>query len=119
MAQNIHRLIGHLKEILESPDLSTVQTLILKLAKNLALAQRRQEVKDSLIAYKGGVCQRCHKHFENHHYDFHHVDPALKLFKLDKSNFTKPYHELTAEADKCVLVCCTCHRSIHHEAGDL
>ena len=119
MAQNMHRLMNSLKEILQSPDLASAHAQTYKLAKNLALSQRRQEVKDSLIAYKGGFCQRCGGHFENHLFDFHHVDPELKKFKLDKSNFTKPYKELTAEADKCVLLCCLCHRNVHHEAGDL
>jgi len=119
MAQNMHRLISKLKEIEESPSLESAQAQAFKMRKNLALSQRREEVKESLIAYKGGFCERCGGFFENYLLDFHHRDPELKSFKLDKSNFTKPYAELTAEADKCVLVCCSCHRSIHHAQGDL
>lgn len=41
--------------------------------------------------------------------DFHHRDPATKLFNVGKG-MRKNRHILEAEIEKCVVVCSNCHR---------
>jgi hypothetical protein len=45
---------------------------------------------------------------------FHHVDPAQKLFTIN-AGVGKALEKLRAEARKCVLLCATCHVEV--EAG--
>ena len=47
--------------------------------------------------------------------DFHHVDPALKLFCIGVGSHTD--EETAAEIAKCVCVCSNCHRDFHHTYG--
>lgn len=46
--------------------------------------------------------------------DFHHVDPATKLFRLGEAH-TLGYsrEKVIAEMDKCVVMCSNCHRKHH------
>lgn len=47
-------------------------------------------------------------------YDFHHLDPDLKEFAITPSETRgKSDEEISAELDKCVLLCKNCHPEIH------
>lgn len=76
-----------------------------------AVQRRRDKVKLMSIAYKGGKCQICGYNRCNEALDFHHLDPSEKDFSLSGQH--KPIELLKKEVDKCILLCCRCHREIH------
>lgn len=72
----------------------------------------RQRTKLKLIEYKGGVCADCGLRDIPAIYDFHHRDPAQKLFRIG-SGSCRGLEKQKAEADKCDLLCANCHRRRH------
>ena len=77
--------------------------------------QREDKRKRKLwaIGYLGGCCYGCGSTFHPAVYEFHHKDPLTKdrdPSKMLQLSLTK----LTAELDKCVLLCANCHRLEHH-----
>ena len=63
--------------------------------------KRRQKIKD----YLGGKCVGCGT-TENLQFD--HIDRKQKKFTISK-NVCMAWDKLTAEADKCQLLCKNCH----------
>jgi len=51
--------------------------------------------------------------------EFHHVDPATKLFNLAYvvSNGSKPKSVIYEEIEKCVFLCANCHAEFHELYG--
>jgi predicted HNH restriction endonuclease len=66
-----------------------------------------------LVAYKGGVCERCNASPLYVAFDFHHKDPEQKKFPLSQRNMARKWGDLIKEADKCHLLCANCHRIVH------
>jgi len=66
-----------------------------------------------LIAMFGGKCQRCDYSRCSAALDFHHRDPATKLFMVNVTHMTKGWNRILAEAAKCDLLCANCHREEH------
>ena len=62
---------------------------------------RRQKIKD----YHGGVCVGCGV---STNLQFDHTDKRNKSFKIS-NNVCMAWDKLTAEADKCQLLCKECH----------
>jgi transposase len=81
-----------------------------------AVARRRRDVKRILIEEAGGGCALCGYDRSPTALEFHHVDPAQKLFQLSIRGRTVGIEKLRTEAQKCVLLCATCHAEV--EAGD-
>jgi len=75
-----------------------------------ALVQSR---KKDLVQYKGGKCERCDGVYHENVYDFHHYDPSEKKFPVSQGNFQRSWDNITAEADKCFMLCANCHREVH------
>lgn len=73
----------------------------------------RANIKTELIKYKGGKCEICGYDKCNQALDFHHLNPEEKDFNISQSNIYKDLTKLKLEVDKCILVCCRCHREIH------
>ena len=72
----------------------------------------RRKIKQILIEYKGGKCQRCGFNKDCAScYDFHHRDPNEKEFGI--SGKTKSIEKLKQEVDKCDLLCKNCHAQVH------
>jgi predicted HNH restriction endonuclease len=46
--------------------------------------------------------------------DFHHRDPATKLFTLNSSAMSRNRDAIDAEVAKCDLICSNCHRIMHY-----
>lgn len=66
------------------------------------------------IAYKGGKCVVCGYDYDTAALDFHHLNPSEKEHPgfgaiKEWNSFEKNKPEL----DKCILVCCRCHRELH------
>lgn len=94
-----------------SPTLETTNKDLM--ASAAVVARHRTRKRAELIAYKGGSCELCGYSRCVAVLEFHHRDPALKLFPLSMTNCGKPRAILRAEADKCALLCANCHREIH------
>lgn len=73
--------------------------------------QYRTKTKLQAIKYKGGKCIICGYDECPQALDFHHVNPNEKDYVL--SGGTKSLEHLKPELDKCVLLCCRCHREVH------
>ena len=73
---------------------------------------RRVRHKVALIQLMGGKCPCCDYVGCREAFDFHHMDESQKSFDIAK-NTCRGWEILLAEARKCVLVCCRCHREIH------
>ena len=71
----------------------------------------RSNIKEKLVAYKGGRCQICGYDRCINALEFHHLNPQEKDFTI--SGGTKSLNLLLPEVDKCILVCSNCHREIH------
>jgi predicted nucleic acid-binding Zn ribbon protein len=75
--------------------------------------RRRKDLKALSIRYKGGKCYVCSYDLCVGALDFHHLDPNKKDFGLSKSGNTRSWEQIKAELDKCILLCCRCHRECH------
>lgn len=69
------------------------------------------------LDYKGRYCVSCGiDGFDNPWImDYHHRDPSTKLFTLGSKIGTQSFDSVKAELDKCDLLCCHCHRTLHAE----
>jgi len=73
---------------------------------------RRFEVKKKAVEYKGGKCHLCGYDRCTSALEFHHVDRSMKEFSFS-GNHSVSWKRMKAELDKCICVCCLCHREIH------
>lgn len=80
-----------------------------------AVHRRRRTMKEKLIAEAGGRCAGCGYDAYQGALQFHHLDPATKKFGISGRGVTRALAKARAEADKCVLLCATCHAEV--EAG--
>ena len=71
--------------------------------------QKRRQLKNKLIKYKGGQCSRCgyNKPIPDA-YAFHHRDPSEKNFTIS-SIIQRAWDFVLQETDKCDLLCVLCH----------
>lgn len=76
--------------------------------------EHRRKVKEELIAYKGGKCEKCGYDKCIAALDFHHINPEEKDFAISNSNIYKNIEALKQEVDKCMLLCANCHRELHY-----
>ena len=79
--------------------------------KNRQASVRRQTLRKEAVEYKGGKCLICGYTGLPSVMDFHHLDPSTKEFDIS-SKVTK-LEDLIEELQKCVLLCCRCHREVH------
>jgi hypothetical protein len=70
--------------------------------------------KEDAVKYKGGKCEDCKGVFPYYIYDFHHLDPSKKEYTFSKIK-GRSWKTITKELDKCVLLCCMCHRHRHQK----
>jgi hypothetical protein len=73
------------------------------------------DVARILVEEAGGRCQVCGYDRCIAALQFHHIDPATKLFGLGSRGLAQALDKLRAEAAKCVLLCANCHAEV--EAG--
>jgi hypothetical protein len=77
------------------------------------VADRRKKLKEMAIEYKGGKCVCCGYNKCVSALEFHHLDPNEKDFGISNKGKTRAWAKIKEELDKCILVCCLCHREIH------
>lgn len=80
-----------------------------------AVAERRRQVKRTLVEKAGGCCRICGFGRHPAALHFHHVDPSIKEFHLAYLGASRSIKRMRAEAAKCVLLCANCHALV--EAG--
>ena len=80
-----------------------------------AVARRRRKVKATLVREAGGRCAICGYDRHPVGLQFHHLDPSSKTFGLSCRGTTHALAKSRAEAQKCILLCATCHAEV--EAG--
>ena len=76
------------------------------------ISRKAGKQKLQAIEYKGGKCSICGYNEFPSAMDFHHLDPKVKEFSLQRARY-RPFEEIKEELDKCILVCARCHREIH------
>jgi hypothetical protein len=75
--------------------------------------ERYRCFKKKCVDYLGGKCKLCGYNKCMEALDFHHTDKNEKEFgiaNIKNNNFEKVKKEL----DKCILLCCRCHRELHY-----
>ena len=85
---------------------------ICKTCKNDILKAKRRKLKEDVVAYKGGSCERCGYDKCIAALDMHHYDPNEKELSFHSGNLVS-YERWTKEAEKCFLLCSNCHREVH------
>jgi hypothetical protein len=84
--------------------------------KNTAYSRKwRHQALKVLVDAMGGGCRVCGYNKCLSALDFHHVDRSTKEVTVSSLMVKKGWKNLVLEARKCVLVCCRCHREIHHD----
>jgi hypothetical protein len=80
-----------------------------------AVTRRRRKLKRVVIEEAGGACVICGYSRCPAALQFHHLDPADKRFGLSLKGVARALDTVREEAQKCVLLCATCHAEV--EAG--
>lgn len=75
--------------------------------------EKRKQLKNLAIAYKGGKCSVCSYDKCLAALEFHHLDPTKKEFSISSYSIND-LDLLKLELDKCILLCSNCHREIHY-----
>ena len=73
--------------------------------------QRIRLVKIQCVQYLGGSCILCGYSRCMAALEFHHVNPASKLYEIGKRP-SLSLEKQKPELDKCVLLCANCHREV-------
>lgn len=71
----------------------------------------RKRMKLFSIKAMGDSCQICGYSECVPALEFHHIDPKEKDFDFRS---IKSWESLNAELEKCILLCCRCHREVHY-----
>ena len=79
----------------------------------------RRKMKARLVEEAGGRCALCGYDRCQAALQFHHRDPADKLFAISHEGLTRSLARAREEARKCVLVCANCHAEIEGGYRDL
>ena len=69
--------------------------------------------KARAIKLMGGRCSGCSSVVPDPLFEFHHWDAREKEFGISRDGMTRPWEAITAELQKCVMLCANCHREIH------
>lgn len=67
-------------------------------------------MKIKAVNYLGGKCVDCGLKTDRVEvYDFHHLDPTIKDDGIGEL-LRASWETIVAELDKCIVLCCNCHR---------
>lgn len=83
--------------------------------------EKRRKRKWVLVRQLGGKCNRCGYAAERclAAMEFHHIKHEDKRFTIGgDALLQKSMDELKAEAAKCELLCCLCHREHHYKRNE-
>jgi 5-methylcytosine-specific restriction endonuclease McrA len=80
--------------------------------------ERMRKLKQQMVDYKGGCCQKCGYNKYIGALEFHHINPEEKDFNPSSLKKYTMDTRITEELDKCILLCSNCHRETHHEINE-
>ena len=80
--------------------------------KKAAVNKLRRKRKIQAVEYLGGKCKRCGFNEHLAALQFHHRDPSIKEFGINRG-VSKRFDLVKAELDKCDLLCANCHFITH------
>lgn len=86
-------------------------TRVMDFTRRFKISQKRLELREKAVSYKGGKCEICKYDKCLAAFDFHHTDPLFKDFNI--SSKMTSWSTIKREIDKCVLLCSRCHREVH------
>lgn len=76
--------------------------------------KKRQDLKIKCLEYLGGKCKHCDYSKCLGALEFHHRDPATKVFSISRGiTHLYKWERLKTELDKTDLACSNCHREEH------
>ncbi len=85
-----------------------------KCKNTVMVARRRIKLKQLAFEYMGKYCKDCG--YANNIYmevfEFHHLE-GNKDFGISQQGHTYAWERVRKELDKCVMLCCRCHRIRH------
>ena len=79
---------------------------------NYNALERVKRIKRQCLDYKGGRCIVCGYDRCIGALEFHHLESDAKELQISSVR-SRTFEHIKTELDKCVLVCCRCHREIH------
>lgn len=80
----------------------------------------RKRTKAKIVAGFGGACNKCGYDLCMEALDLHHIDPIQKDFNISNIfKCPKAWDKVVLELNKCILLCCRCHREFHYELWKL
>lgn len=79
---------------------------------------RMRKLKQQMVEYKGGCCQKCGYNRYIGALEFHHINPEEKDFNPSHLKKYTMDSRVTEELDKCLLLCSNCHRETHFEINE-
>lgn len=85
---------------------------------NNMTVENQRKLKKKCIEYKGGKCVICSYDDYDGALDFHHLNPDEKDFTIAEGK-NRSFDNIKSELDKCVLLCCRCHREVEFRNTDL
>lgn len=78
--------------------------------------KRHKKIKQILVEYKGGKCEKCGYSKSVAALQFHHSDPSQKEFGIATKMYSWAIEILKKEVDKCELLCSNCHFEFHSQS---
>jgi hypothetical protein len=76
-------------------------------------ARLSRDKKTRAIALMGSACYSCDRVGPTALFEFHHWDSREKDFGISADGLSRPWENIAAELEKCVMLCANCHREVH------
>lgn len=77
--------------------------------------KKEKRIQDKVHAIVGEECWVCGYDKGRQMLDFHHMDPSLKHFCVNKRTMANlAWKRVWEEMQKCLLMCCRCHRELEY-----
>lgn len=78
-------------------------------------AQRRKKM--TAVSHFGGKCQECGYSKCLNAMEFHHVEKDEKEESPSYIIMRWSWKRIIKELEKCILLCCRCHREVHYDSS--
>jgi hypothetical protein len=118
-----HRICPKCKRMVETENFNDRRgkknsSVYCKTCTTIQTVDRVRKMKELMVEYKGGCCQKCGYDKYLGALEFHHLDPNEKDF--NPSHYRKYTFDerVKNELDKCILLCSNCHRETHFEINE-
>jgi len=80
--------------------------------------EKRREIKQKLVDFLGGKCQKCGYNKCIASLEFHHKNVNKKDFCVSQKGVSIKFDLLLQEVSKCILLCANCHAEEHYEKNE-